>query len=109
MYLVSVVSEEIIQRNVVILQILLTEKTLKLCIIYFPKFHIYHPYNLSPSEPSVTIHGTAICIRKSSQQAVCRFCEALSFAHVGGGSCFTGSLQQQIFAYVQAQRSNLLL
>jgi hypothetical protein len=31
----------------------------------------------------VTIYGTATCIRKSSQQAVCRFCEALSFAHVG--------------------------
>jgi hypothetical protein len=57
----------------------------------------------------VTIHGTATCIRKSSQQAVCRFYEALSFAHVGGGSCFTGSLHQQIFAYVQAQHSNLLM
>jgi hypothetical protein len=57
----------------------------------------------------VTIHGTAPCIRKSSQQAVCRFYEALSFAHVWGGSCFTGSLQQEIFAYVQAQRSNLLM
>jgi hypothetical protein len=32
---------------------------------------------------NVTIHSTATCIRKSSQQAVCRFYEALSFAHVG--------------------------
>jgi hypothetical protein len=57
----------------------------------------------------VTIHGTTTCIRKSRQQAVCRFFEALSFTHVGGGSCFTGSLQQKILAYVQAQRSNLLM
>jgi hypothetical protein len=48
-------------------------------------------------------------IRKTSQQAVCRFCEALCFAHAGGGHCFAVSLQQQIFAYVQAQHSNLLL
>jgi hypothetical protein len=52
----------------------------------------------------VTIHGTTTRIRKSSQQAVCRFYEALTFTHVGGGSCFTGSLYQQISAYVQAQR-----
>jgi hypothetical protein len=31
----------------------------------------------------VTIHGTTTSIRKSSQQAVCRFYEALSFAHAG--------------------------
>jgi hypothetical protein len=56
----------------------------------------------------VTIHEATTCIRKSSQQAVCRVYEARPFTHVGGGFCFTGSLQQQIFAYVQAQRSNLL-
>jgi hypothetical protein len=31
----------------------------------------------------VTIHGTTTCVRKSRQQAVCRFLEALSFTHVG--------------------------
>jgi hypothetical protein len=43
---------------------------------------------------SVTIHDTTTYIRKSSQQAVCRFFKAVSFAHVGGGSSFTGSIQQ---------------
>jgi hypothetical protein len=56
----------------------------------------------------VTIHGIATCIRKSSQQAVCRFFEALSFTHVGAVPASQVACKQQIFAYVQAQRSNLL-
>jgi predicted metallopeptidase len=54
---------------------------------YFKKMGTY-------KKIKVTIHETATYIRKSSQQAVCRFCEALSFAHLGGGFCFTGSLHQ---------------
>jgi hypothetical protein len=40
-------------------------------------------FTISPSSQTVTIHGTTTFIRKSSQQAVCRFFEALPFAHVG--------------------------